>query len=222
MNEATIIVITELIGTIAFAISGAMIAIKRGLDLFGVVLVGCITAVGGGMLRDVVLGKIPPAIFSNCIVLVVAVATTIVVFVISYLNAQKFEAFDRQVERVNNIFDAIGLAAFSITGVEIACNSGFSDQAVFVISMGLLTGIGGGIIRDILVDKIPYVLKKHIYALASLLGSAFYYFIRVLGQKAIAIFVSMSIIIMIRIFATRYHWKLPKVHFNSKNFEETL
>lgn len=220
MSESTIIFSTEFIGVIAFAISGALIAVRCSLDLFGVVLVGCITSVGGGMLRDVFLGKFPPTIFSNTIMLSIAAITSIIVFVISYFNAQKFETLQKRIESVNNFFDAVGLAAFSITGTEITCNSGFSDKAFFAISMGLLTGIGGGIIRDVLVDKTPYVLKKHIYALASILGSGFYYFIRINGKKVIAIIGGMSIIILIRMLATKYHWKLPKVPFRSRSSEE--
>ncbi len=220
MSESTIIFSTEFIGVIAFAISGALIAVRRSLDLFGVVLVGCITSVGGGMLRDVFLGKFPPTIFSNAIILSIAAMTSIIVFVISYFNAQKFETLQKRIESVNNFFDAVGLAAFSITGTEITCNSGFSDKAFFAISMGLLTGIGGGIIRDVLVDKTPYVLKKHIYALASILGSGFYYFIRINGKKVIAIIGAMTIIILIRMLATKYHWKLPKVPFHSISSEE--
>lgn len=220
MSESTIIFSTEFIGVIAFAISGALIAVRCSLDLFGVVLVGCISSVGGGMLRDVFLGKFPPTIFSNTIMLSIAAITSIIVFVISYFNAQKFETLQKRIESVNNFFDAVGLAAFSITGTEITCNSGFSDKAFFAISMGLLTGIGGGIIRDVLVDKTPYVLKKHIYALASILGSGFYYFIRIKGKKVIAIIGAMTIIILIRMLATKYHWKLPKVPFHSRSSEE--
>ena len=220
MSESTIIFSTDFIGVIAFASSGALIAVRCSLDLFGVVLVGCITSVGGGMLRDVFLGKFPPTIFSNTIMLSIAAITSIIVFVISYFNAQKFETLQKRIESVNNFFDAVGLAAFSITGTEITCNSGFSDKAFFAISMGLLTGIGGGIIRDVLVDKTPYVLKKHIYALASILGSGFYYFIRINGKKVIAIIGAMTIIILIRMLATKYHWKLPKVPFRSRSSEE--
>lgn len=210
MNE-TIIYIMELIGTIAFAISGALIAVRRSLDLFGVVLVGCITSVGGGIMRDLFLGKFPPSIFSNVIVLIIAAITSIVVFIISYFNVNKFEAFEKRIENINNFFDAIGLATFSAIGTETACVSSFSDMATFSISMGLITGIGGGIIRDVLVDSTPYVLKKHIYALASILGSTIYYFIRANTNKIIALIVAMPIIVIIRILAAKYHWKLPKI-----------
>ena len=215
MNETTIIYIMELIGTIAFAISGALIAVRRNLDLFGVVLVGCITSVGGGIMRDLFLGKFPPNIFSNVIVLIIAAITAIVVFVISYFNANKFESFEKRIESINNFFDAVGLAAFSAIGTEMACELGFSDMAIFSISMGLLTGIGGGIIRDILVDSTPYVLKKHIYALASIIGSTIYYIIRINGNKIVALIVSIPIIVIIRLLAAKYHWKLPKINLNN-------
>ena len=215
MNETTIIYIMELIGTIAFAISGALIAVRRSLDLFGVVLVGSITAVGGGIMRDLFLGKFPPNIFSNVIVLIVAAITAIVVFVISYFNANKFESFEKRIESINNFFDAVGLATFSAIGTEMACELGFYDMAIFSISMGMLTGIGGGIIRDILVDSTPYVLKKHIYALASIIGSTIYYLIRINGNKIVALIVSIPIIVVIRLLAAKYHWKLPKI--NLKN-----
>lgn len=211
MNGTTIIFIMELIGTIAFAISGSLIAVRHSLDLFGVVLVGCITSVGGGIMRDLFLGKTPPSIFSNVIVLVIAAITSIVVFIVSYLNANKFESFEKRIESINNFFDAVGLATFSAIGTEMACESGFLGMAIFSISMGLLTGVGGGIIRDILVDSTPYVLTKHIYALASIIGSTIYYLIRINANKIVALIVAMPIIVIIRLLAAKYHWRLPKI-----------
>ena len=211
MNETTIIYIMELIGTVAFTISGALIAVRRGLDLFGVVFVGCITSVGGGILRDLFLGKNPPNIFSNVIILIIAAITSIVVFTVSYFNADKFESLEKRIEIINNFFDAVGLATFSVVGTEIACETGFFDMAVLSISMGILTGIGGGIMRDILVDRTPYVLKKHIYALASIIGSIVYYMIRIKGKKLLALIIAIPIIVIMRILATKYHWKLPKI-----------
>ncbi len=215
MSEVAI-TIMEIIGTVAFAISGALIAIHCCLDLFGVVLVGCVTCVGGGIMRDLFLGKFPPMIFSNVTILAIGAATAIAVFIISYFNAEKFETFRMRIESINNFFDAVGLAAFSVTGTEIACSSGFSDKAVLSISMGLLTGIGGGIIRDVLVDKTPYVLKKHVYALASIFGSTLYYIIRINGNKVVALCIASLSTIAIRLLATKYHWKLPKIHLKSE------
>ena len=211
MNGTTIIFVMELIGTIAFAISGSLIAVRRSLDLFGVVLVGCITSVGGGIMRDLFLGKIPPSIFSNVIVLVIATITSIVVFIVSYFNTNEFESFEKRIESINNFFDAVGLATFSAIGTEMACESGFLGMAIFSISMGLLTGVGGGIIRDILVDSTPYVLTKHIYALASVIGSTVYYLIRINSNRIVALIVAMPIIVIIRLLAAKYHWRLPKI-----------
>ena len=211
MNEATILFIMELIGTVAFTISGALIAIRCSLDLFGVVLVGCITSVGGGITRDLFLGKIPPSIFSNVIVLAIAATTAIVVFIVSYFNADKFESFEKRIESINNVFDAVGLATFSAIGTETACESGFLGMAIFSISMGVLTGVGGGIMRDILVDSTPYVLKKHIYALASIIGSTIYYLIRINGNRIVALMVAIPVVVIIRLLAAKYRWKLPKI-----------
>ena len=207
-----IITAMEIIGTIAFAISGALISVSCGLDVFGVVFIGVVTAVGGGMLRDVLIGKVPPAIFSNTYIFAIAALTAMAVFIIAYINRNHFETLREKIERINNIFDAIGLAAFTVTGTEIVCAAGFGDKMLLVVLLGMMTGCGGGIFRDILVDKTPYVLKKHVYALASVSGSIIYYLINVYtGGKIIGTIAAMTFIIAVRLLATKYHWKLPKI-----------
>ena len=208
--------VMEIIGTVAFAISGSLIAARYELDLFGVVLVGCVTAVCGGMLRDILLGQLPPAVFSNKVLLAIAAVTSLLMFIIARLSFDKFEKMEKRIESINILFDAIGLAAFSVTGMETAISAGYEKNALLTISMGVITGIGGGIVRDILVDKIPYVLKKHIYALASIIGCIFYYVIRQSGGKTISPFVCIPIIVIIRLLAAKYHWKLPRVHTGRK------
>ncbi len=208
----TFLEITNLIGVIAFAISGALIAISCGLDLFGVVFIGTITAVGGGVTRDVILGNFPPAIFSNLLALSVAVVTSLTVFIISFIYRKKFHTVSEKIEHINNIFDAVGLAVFSITGVQVAIDLGYETNFVLAILMGMITGVGGGIYRDVLVLKPPYVLNKHVYAIASLVGSAVFYVVNVfLTAPLTATFLGIAIIITIRMFATKYKWKLPKI-----------
>lgn len=207
----TVITVLEIIGTVAFAISGAMIAARYSLDLFGVILVGCVTAVCGGILRDVLLAQLPPAVFYNKILLLIAAVTSLVVFIVFYFNSEKFEKLEKRIESVNTLFDAIGLAVFSVIGVEVSITSGYGENALLSISMGVITGIGGGIIRDILVDKIPYVLKKHIYALASICGSIAYYIIRNSANKISGLCVALPLMVAIRLLAAKYHWKLPKI-----------
>ena len=204
--------VLEILGTISFAISGALVAIGRKLDLFGVLFLGCITATGGGMLRDVLIGKVPPSIFSNSIIIITAAITSILVFVVSYINRAQFSKFSHRIESINNIFDALGLSLFTILGTETVCAAGFHDKAIFCILMGMITGVGGGIFRDVLADKTPYVLKKHVYALASLCGSALYYFVHpVIDGMVVPAVISMALIFVIRMLATKYLWQLPKI-----------
>ncbi len=210
--SAMIMLVMEVIGTIAFAISGALIAVSCSLDIFGVTFIGCVTAFGGGILRDILIGNTPPGIFSNINMLMIAAASSWLVFLLSYFNAAHFKSTREKVERVNNVFDAIGLSAFSVIGTEIACAAGFQDKALLCILMGMLTGVGGGIFRDVLVDKTPYVLKKHVYALASIIGSSLYYLLSVYAQNTvIATIVAILAVFLIRMLATKYHWKLPKI-----------
>ena len=208
-----IIDIMEVIGTIAFAVSGALVAISYRLDLFGVIFLGCITAVGGGIVRDIMMGQFPPAIFSNVPMLSLAAVTALVVFIIAYINAKQFTRMCEKIEPINNVFDAIGLATFTVMGAEAACGAGYGDKACFVIIMGMLTGVGGGIFRDVFVSKSPYILNKHIYALASIGGGISYYCIRLYGNNTIlASTISILFILAIRMLATKYEWKLPKIN----------
>lgn len=202
----------EIIGTAAFAVSGALTAIRRGLDLFGVLFVGCVTAVGGGVVRDVLIGSTPPRLFFNTEILLTAVVTSAVVFVAAYVNRRRFSLLQEKVGQINNFFDALGLAAFTVTGTEIACTAGTEGGLVFAVVMGMITGVGGGIFRDILVDRTPSVLRKHIYALASLLGSLLYYLMRAGGQTVAGTFLAMLATVTIRMLAVKYRWTLPVIN----------
>lgn len=203
----------EWIGTVAFAISGSLIAVSCSFDLFGVIIVGCTTAVGGGIIRDLLLGITPPQVFSSPQILVMATITSIAVFVVAYINAQKFPDLRKKIESINVFFDAVGLAAFSVTGVEVACSAGYSDNIILAVTLGALTGVGGGVLRDVFVNVKPYILTKHIYAVAAVLGCCIYSLIGTyLGYKVIGTFTAVITIVIIRLLAARFHWKLPKVH----------
>ena len=214
MINEIIILVMELIGTVSFAVSGALAAIGCGLDIFGVVTVGCVTAVGGGIMRDLIIGNIPPKIFSNPIILLVAVVTTLVVFIVAYIYRNKFKRFRTKIEAFNVFFDALGLGAFSITGVEIVCISSYRHNALLAITLGVITGVGGGIIRDVLVNEKPYVLIKHIYAVVSILGCCLYYLVGVyLGYEVFATIFVLIFTVVMRLLAARFHWSLPKIKF---------
>ena len=215
MLRDILIHIMEWIGTIAFAVSGSLVAISCSLDLFGVIIIGCITAVGGGIMRDILIHNLPPNIFSNLIILAVAVVTSLVVFYIAYLKRKNFGQFKERIDSINNFFDALGLAAFSVTGVEVACASEYGGNVLLVITLGVLTGVGGGVLRDVLVNEKPYILTKHIYAIASILGSTIYYIISIhMEQRVWGAVIASFVTILIRMLAAKYHWNLPKIKIN--------
>lgn len=207
-----LMMVMEWIGTVAFAVSGALIAISHSFDLFGVVIVGCTTAVGGGIVRDLLLGHTPPQIFSSPLILALAIVTALVVFVIAFFNVRKFQGLQKKTEKINIYFDAIGLAAFSVAGVEAAAVAGYGTNAVLAITVGAITGVGGGVLRDVFVNEKPYILTKHIYAVASIAGCFVYWLVGIFfGQKLVATVAALTLIIGTRLLASHYRWKLPKI-----------
>lgn len=206
---------SELIGTIAFAASGAMLAIDRKLDLFGVIFLGAITACGGGMMRDIILGSLPPAAFRNPIFVLVAAITSILVFLFAYLKEQRYWQQRDCIDHYINLLDAIGLGIFSVIGAEVAMNRGYSDNMFLCMMMGMSTGVGGGILRDLLSRSIPAVLKKRIYAVASIAGAAVYYAMVCANlSNPLSMLGGMITTVIIRMLATHYLWDLPIVHHN--------
>ncbi len=220
MVTEIILLILEIVGTVAFAVSGALVAIKARFDIFGVLVVGCITAVGGGITRDLIVGQTPPLIFSNLYILGIAAATSVGVFFIAYARRKTFEGIRERIERVNNYFDAAGLAAFTVMGVELAFSAYFIQENAFLsITLGVLTGVGGGLLRDILTETTPYIFKKHVYALASILGAIVYYLLRLVMENIVLpTLVGLALVFLLRVLATRYRWSLPKVQL--ENVEE--
>ncbi len=207
-----ILLILEIIGTISFAISGASVAMKVRFDIFGVVVIACLTAFGGGIIRDILIGEVPPSIFSRLYIIAIAVLTALVAFTIAYVKRKQFKKMRGKIEDINNVFDAIGLAAFSVAGTQIAFSNALSDNAFLSITLGFLTGCGGGVLRDVLTETKPYIFTKHVYAIASIIGAAIYYYLMIFNVNAIfASFVGMVVIFLLRMLATKYQWSLPKI-----------
>ena len=207
----------EILGIIAFSISGALVAIKAKFDVFGVVVVGVITAVGGGITRDIIVGKTPPAIFSNAYLIGASALSALLTFALAYIKRSDFLTIKGKIEIINNYFDAVGLAVFTVMGVETTLAYGFTDNAFLCISMGVLTGVGGGLMRDIFTGSSPYIFTKHVYAITSIVGALLFYFLSVWVKiPALSTTVSVVAIFVLRVLATKYHWKLPKAHIEKK------
>lgn len=160
----------ELIGAAAFAISGAALGIRKEMDLFGVAMLGMTTAVGGGMLRDTMLGLTPPTALRDPVQALVAIAVSILVFFV--WRRRKAELHNRYAETVLLLADSLGLGIFSAHGAAIAIQAGYGANWFLVLFMGMLTGVGGGVLRDVCSAERPYIFTKHVYACASLAGAA--------------------------------------------------
>ena len=208
------IVIAETIGIIAFAISGALVGIKKHFDIFGVVVLGVITAVGGGAIRDIILGINPPSMFVNPIYVLIAFITSVFAFLCALILTVKFKKRKKFFLELVNFFDAIGLGVFAVTGCNTAILNGHFENPFLSIFVGVITGIGGGMLRDILAMRVPFVLYKDIYASAGIIGASIFYVMSCYSLK-MGISATCAIIatIFIRMIATYYNLRLPKIGF---------
>ena len=194
--------ILDYLGTVAFAVTGASKAIAHKADIFGIIVLATVVGVGGGVTRDVIFGRFPTA-FSDPIYISLTVGTGIVMFFLfSYLKKKM---------NIWLVFDAIGLGVFSIIGASIAYQI-VGLEFLPMIFAGMITAIGGGILRDIFVREIPIVFVKEVYAVASIIGIVIFY-----GLLSFDMDVQVSSIIGIvaatgiRLLAMKYNWNLPKV-----------
>lgn len=207
-----IYLIFEMIGTVAFAVSGAMVAIKKKVDIFGVLVLSCVTALGGGIVRDILIGTLPPRMFSDYRYVLAAIITAFIVFTAAYIFRKPYQKSEAVVDAINNVFDAIGLGIFTVTGAKVAIESGFTRNGVLVVCLAVLTGVGGGIIRDMMLCEIPFILKKRIYAIASIMGGITYHLLVTYGVHfRVATVISVALVFIIRILATVFKWDLPRV-----------
>lgn len=204
----------EIVGTVAFAVSGAMAAMHKHLDIFGVLFCGIVTALGGGVIRDTLLGNLPPAMFRSYSYLIAAVITGIVTFIIASILNSRFETKAAAIDRVNNIFDAIGLGVFTVAGINLAANSGYGENAFFAIFLGMTTGCGGGILRDICIREIPFVFSKRVYAVASLFGGCIYYLMHIYFDLngVLSVMCGIGAVFILRLLASVFRWDLPKAY----------
>ncbi len=210
-ERLTVFFMVEIIGTVAFACSGAMVAIRKQLDLLGIIVLGVTTAVGGGMLRDLLIGIHPPTLFVRPVYVMAAFAAVLVLFVIVKFRQITLAVLESEMyERIMNLLDAIGLGAFTVVGIDTAIEAGFGEYRFLMIFLGVITGVGGGILRDMMAGQTPAVLKKHVYACASIAGAICYVgLIDVIGD-GIAMIISAVLVVVIRILARKYKWNLPR------------
>ena len=220
-NMDVFIWILDVVGTIAFSISGAMVGIRKKMDLFGVCVLGVVTATGGGMTRDIVLGINPPRMFTNSTDVLIAAVTAILTFiVIHYANKKKqtHVGFREMYSLVLFVMDTLGLAIFTVIGIEVALATRPDAGNFLLVFVGTITGVGGGLLRDMMSESIPYIFQKHIYATACIVGAL----ICVIFYRKLNISLNISMIVgaiavlVIRALAAQLRWNLPTIHLDEE------
>ena len=207
------IFILQLIGTVAFASSGAMIAIEKKMDIFGVNVLGATTAVGGGIMRDIILGLTPPGAFSHPVYVLVAALTSTILFVIAYAKPTAFESRVKTDYYDKLMFwcDTAGLGIFTVVGIQAAVRAVGGENVFFFVFIGTLTGVGGGVLRDIMAGETPYILVKHIYACAAIAGGIVCVVGRTAFGEAYGTILGLAATVLLRFLAAHFRWNLMRV-----------
>jgi uncharacterized membrane protein YeiH len=191
----------DLIGTVAFAASGAWAGVRRNMDLFGVLVLGMVTAIGGGTLRDLLLGDLPPFCLRNEVYLWLPVTVALLVFI--------SHRFLPQIETPLLYLDAIGLGTFVVIGTGKAI--AFQTGPLGAVLMGVMTGTAGGVIRDVLSNEVPLIMRREIYASACILGGSLLVVLQAFDvAENISLLLAATSVILLRILAINYNWSLPK------------
>lgn len=201
----------EILGTIAFSLSGTLVGIDRGLDFFGVIVLGVTTAVGGGITRDILLGKTPPAAFLDSKFILIAFIVSFIAMLFSkkYITSVTSHKLAKFMVAIG-VFDAMGLGIFTVIGMNTAISLGYGSNLFLLIFIGVMTGVGGGVIRDVFVHKTPLIFKKDIYATAAIIGGVAYFFSLKLFSQITSMLIGAGIIMAIRFISMYYDLNLPK------------
>ncbi|MEP7238276.1 MAG: trimeric intracellular cation channel family protein [Ferruginibacter sp.] len=202
--------VIDILGTFSFAVSGAFFAMEKKLDPFGVLILAFVTAIGGGTLRDMMIGNLPVGWLRN------ETATTVIF--IGAIGSMFFSQWLKKINATLFLFDALGLGLFTIIGIEKGMELNFSIGVC--IALGTITASFGGVIRDVLLNNVPLVFRKEIYALASIIGGLIYYLLKQssLNDDAAKI-ICILLILVIRLLAVKYKLSLPLIYSKNKKDE---
>jgi uncharacterized membrane protein YeiH len=200
--------IIDILGTISFAISGAFLAMEKKLDAFGVLVIAFVTAIGGGTLRDILIGNLPVSWMRN--------ETLAMVIFAAAIAALLFARFLRKLNTTLFLFDALGLGLFTITGLQIGIDKQLSPW--ICIALGTITACFGGVIRDVLLNHVPLLFRKEIYAMACIAGGIIYFLLlRIPVAGDMATVFCILIIFVIRVLAVRYKLSLPQLYSQNES-----
>jgi uncharacterized membrane protein YeiH len=196
----TFLLVIDILGTIAFAVSGAFMAMDKRLDPFGVLVISFVTAIGGGTLRDILIGNLPVSWLQN--------STTSIIIFVSAILTMFLGKYLKHLSTTLFLFDAMGLGLFTIVGIKLGLAQDFSIG--ICIALGTITACFGGVVRDVLLNNIPLLFRKEIYAMACILGGSLFFLLRALNMNIELVnIISISSIFTIRLLAVRFKISLP-------------
>jgi uncharacterized membrane protein YeiH len=211
MTSATFLLILDLVGTFVFAISGAVAAVERRLDIFGILVLSFVAGNFGGIFRDLLIGAVPPGAISDTSYLLVSIFAGLVTFF-------WYSGVDRLRSPVL-MFDAAGLSLFAVSGAQKAIDFGLNP--VMAALLGMLTGIGGGMTREVLLAEIPHVLRSDLYAVAALAGAAVVVVGNLFGvHHAVSALIGAALCFGLRFMAIRFGWRLPAARLSARRRAE--
>lgn len=222
--------VLDLIGTAAFALSGAMTAVRKQMDILGVMILGMVTAVGGGMIRDLILGITPPQAFREPVFAMVSLVISALIFAVLFFHvvrryrdgsgSEKLVAgpsfWEQEIsgERFQQILmaaDTLGLAVFTVAGVRAAYDSRMEFGYFLPVFLGTITGVGGGLLRDMMAGDRPYIFVKHVYASASIAGAVLCCLMWESAGEQWAMLTGALAVIVMRFLAIHFKWNLPRI-----------
>lgn len=198
----SVIYVIDILGTFAFAVSGALVALDKKFDMFGVLIIAFVTAVGGGMLRDVLIDAHPINWIGNLDYLY----TIFIAVVFTFLFKSKIA----HLSKTMFLFDTIGISVFTLLGLEKGLS--FNLHPIIALIMGVISAVFGGVLRDVLTNKVPLIFEKEIYASACLAGGVIYLILNYFKvEENINFIISAAVVAIIRVIVVRFHLELPKI-----------
>ena len=205
----------ELLGTVSFALSGALTAIKKEMDIFGACVLGMTTAIGGGIIRDLLIGVTPPTSLINPTNALIAIGVSVITYIppIQKMAISKHKIYEYSLF----LADSVGLGIFTVIGVRTAYENIEDPNLFTAVFLGVLTGVGGGVLRDVFSREVPKIFVKNFYACASIVGAVFYAATRAHLPTIISVSLGTVIVLSLRILASKYHWELPKPKYHDNN-----
>lgn len=205
----------EIVGIAAFAVAGVLVGIEYELDLFGILVAAVSSCIAGGIIRDLVLGITPPLAFVNPVYIIVSIAVAIIALIIFKILDTKLEIRNiRKLKAAINIFDAFGLGIFTSVGCSIAVSHNYGDNFWIITFVGLITAIGGGVLRDVLASRKPMVMRREIYAVAAIAGAILFFILNKYIGHQVALYGAAAFTTLLRLIAV---WRHLNLFYSIKN-----